>query len=190
MLAPTRERDFAKIESSLLSSSWVFFLALWIVCRAHSGRHFATLGALLGALGAVLGDSWALLASSWAAPVDVVSRWVPTGVSGGSLESVGRVSGTPLLVPRGILGHPRPWKSLLPCTRERKFWKLRDSFLDRLLDPLCGSLEGLSGPFWEPLGPSWSPLGRSWGGLGSFLRALWALSGCSWAHLAVFFLSW
>ena len=67
MLAPTRERDLAKIKISLLSSSWVRFLALWRVSQGRFGRHLATLGALLGALGAVLGDSWALFGRSWPA---------------------------------------------------------------------------------------------------------------------------
>ena len=134
MLAPTRERELAKIEISLLSSSWLVFLALWIVSRGHFGRHLVTLGAFLVALGAVLGDSRAFLGSSWAAPVDAVSRSVPTGVSGGSRESLGRVSGTP----PGYSWAPPPLEITAPVYTRTQILEIKGFVLGWALGPaLC-----------------------------------------------------
>ena len=88
MLAPTRERDLAKIMISLLSCFWVRFLALWRVSQGGFGRHLASPRELLGGLGRLMGALGALL-GCYLAHVGALGRSVGAHeLSWGTLEAV------------------------------------------------------------------------------------------------------
>ena len=104
MLAPTRERDLAKIMISLLSCFWVRFLALWRVSQGDFGRHLASLRALLGGLGRLLGALGAFL-GCYLAHVGALGRSVGAHeLSWGTIEALGGRSWAALELFLGALG--------------------------------------------------------------------------------------